>query len=223
MSPDWLPWLLQVNDSQFPTGAYSHSMGLEELTRRGLVSTPDDLETFLHKQIMPGLLAFEIPFLARSHDAACSEDVANLHRLDKELDAWKLAEELRQASRQLGSRRLSLILKLDPDALIQRYAASEPPAHHLIVCALELRRLPVTAAACAYVYQVMAGFTSASMKLIRIGQERCQSILRKTMTAIAPEIDSAVSKKDGSIGWFNPLIEIASMRHARAHERLFIS
>ncbi len=223
MNPDWLPWLLQVNDSQFPTGAYSHSMGLEELTRRGLIRTPEDLETFLQKQILPSLLAFEIPFLARSHDAARAADVTGLRQLDEELDAWKLADELRQASRQLGSRRLSLILKLDPDALIQSYAASDPPGHHIIVCALELRRLPVTAACCAYVYQVMSGFTSASMKLIRIGQERCQSILRKNMTAAAPEIALAVSRKDGKIGWFNPLIEIAGMRHARAHERLFIS
>lgn len=223
MSPEWLPWLLQVNDSQFPTGAYSHSMGLEELTRRELVRTPDDLETFLHKQIMPGLLAFEIPFLARSHDAACSEDVAALHQLDTELDAWKLAEELCQASRQLGSRRLSLIMKLDPDALLQSYAESAPPCHHLIVCALELRKLPVTAAACAYAYQSIAGYTSASMKLMRIGQERCQSILRKTMTELAPQIEAAVSRHDKQIGWFNPLIEIASMRHSRAHERLFIS
>ena len=61
MLPEWLPWLLQVNDSQFPSGAYAHSLGLEELTQHGLVKNPADVERFLHEQILPSLLAFEAP------------------------------------------------------------------------------------------------------------------------------------------------------------------
>ena len=54
--------------------------------------------------------------------------------------------------------------------------------------------------------------------------ERCQLIIRGAMQAVAPRLEAAVSLPDGArIGWFNPLVEIASMRHARANERLFIS
>jgi urease accessory protein len=115
MLPEWLPWLLQVNDSQFPSGAYAHSMGLEELVQRGAVKKPEDLEAFLQHQIIPSLLAFELPYLIQAHALAGQGDPAELRALDEELDAWKLAAELRQASRQLGSRRLSLIQKLDAD------------------------------------------------------------------------------------------------------------
>ncbi|HEX2746490.1 MAG TPA: hypothetical protein VHM91_00715, partial [Verrucomicrobiales bacterium] len=73
MLPDWLPWLLQVNDSQFPSGAYAHSLGLEELVQQGVVSTAKDLQDFLHRQVVPGLLAFELPFLLRAHSVAASE------------------------------------------------------------------------------------------------------------------------------------------------------
>ncbi|TDU67315.1 urease accessory protein [Prosthecobacter fusiformis] len=223
MLPEWLPWLLQVNDSQFPSGAYAHSMGLEELVQRGVVKKPDDLEVFLHRQILPGLLAFELPFLVRAHALAAADDHEGLRMMDDELDAWKLAAELRQASRQLGSRRLALVQKLDTDPSLAAFAQSGAPCHHLIACALELRRLPVAAAVCAFSLQSISGYAISAMKLLRLGQERCQLIIRGAMVALAPQLEGVISATPERIGWFNPLLEIASMRHARANERLFIS
>jgi urease accessory protein len=223
MLPDWLPWLLQVNDSQFPSGAYAHSLGLEELVQHGTVNTPDALEAFLRHQIVPSLLAFEIPYLLRAHAAAVEENLERLREMDVELDAWKLAAETRTASRQLGSRRLALVRKLTPSPLLDRYARGGAPCHHLIVCALELRGTPPEAAACAFAYQTVAGYTSASLKLLRIGQERVQMLLRGAVAQFLNEFSSPSRTADSRIGWFNPLLEIASLRHARAAERLFIS
>lgn len=223
MLPEWLPWLLQVNDSQFPSGAYAHSMGLEELVQHGIVKNADDLETFLHRQIIPSLLAFELPFLLQAHAAAASADHTALRTLDDDLDAWKLASELRQASRQLGSRRLSLVQKLNSDDFLSAYVQSAAPCHHLIACALETRHLPVSAACCAFGLQTLSGYAISAMKLIRLGQERCQLIIRGSMTLLASPLDGMIFASETRIGWFNPLLEIASMRHARANERLFIS
>lgn len=223
MLPDWLPWLLQVNDSQFPSGAYAHSMGLEELVQCGVVKKAEDLETFLHRQIIPSLLAFELPFLIQIHTASAAGDLENVRALDDELEAWKLAAELRQASRQIGSRRLSLIHKLETDPLLETYASSDAPCHHLAVCALELRKLPIEVAVCAFALQTISGYAISAMKLIRLGQERCQLIVRHAMSELAPRLAPLTATPPKRIGWFNPLLEIASMRHARANERLFIS
>lgn len=223
MHPDWLPWLLQVNDSAFPSGAYAHSSGLEELVQCGAVNSPDELETFLHQQIIPSLLAFELPVLAAAHKHATSGNLDGLRTLDMELDAWKLAGELRAASRQIGSRRLALIRRLEDSPLSNQYAESGAPCHHLIICALELRNLPVDAAACAFGQQILAGYATAAMKLMRLGQERCQIMLRRSVASLAPLVEAACQMPLSKAGWFNPLLEIASMRHARAAERLFIS
>ena len=223
MLPDWLPWLLQVNDTQFPSGAYAHSMGLEELVQRGAVHTPDELEAFLHEQIIPSLCAFELPMLAAAHACAVKGAMEALRALDDELEGWKLSAELRQASGQIGSRRLALVMKLDPDRMVAGYVESGAPCHHLIACAMELRELPVAAAACAFALQTISGYASASMKLMRLGQERCQTIVRGAIVKLAPRIEDAVRVPHARAGWFNPLLEIASMRHARACERLFIS
>ena len=223
MLPDWLPWLLQVNDSAFPSGAYAHSLGLEELVQAAVVRTPEELERFLNMQVMPSLLAFEVPVLAAAHRLARREDLPGLRALDEELDAWKLAAELRTASRQLGSRRLALTRQLDDMPLSEAYAAVGAPCHHLIVCALELRCLPVEAAACAFAQQTLAGYATAAMKLMRLGQEKCQGIIRRSALSLAPQLAAACAVPLEEAGWFNPLLEIASMRHARAAERLFIS
>jgi urease accessory protein len=99
-----------------------------------------------------------------------------LRRLDKDLDAWKLAGELRQASRQLGSRRLSLVQKLNSDDFVSAYVQSGTPCHHLIACALETRHLPVSAACCAFGLQTLNGYAISAMKLMRLGQEPCSRV-----------------------------------------------
>jgi len=224
MLPEWLPWLLQVNDSQFPSGAYAHSLGLEDLVQCGVVRDADGLQVFLREQIAPALCAFDLPMLARAHAAAMAGRTADLAALDRELDAWKLAAELRQASQRMGSRRLALVRRLAPAAVLDDFAALESPQHHLVVCALELRSLPVAAAAWAFAHQAVTGYVTAAVKLLRLGQERAQAIIRTTLVELAPSIESAVTLDAGrQPGWFNPLLEIASLRHARARERLFIS
>lgn len=221
MSADPMLWLLQANDTAYPSGAYAHSFGLEELVESGVVSTAEDLENFIGKQILPALLTFEIPLFARAHAAALAEEGSVLLEIDRELDAWRIPAELRDASRRIGSQRLDLLARLDPSPLILRHRELAPRSHHLVVTALELAGVPVAQAARAFGFQSIAGLTAASMKLMRIGQTACQQISRRSLEKLGCQIDTALSQPPD--GWFNPLLEIASLRHARAHSRLFIS
>lgn len=221
MRPDpWL-WLFQANDTAYPSGAYAHSFGLEELVEAEVVLTAADLENFLQKQILPALVTFEIPFFVRAHAAAVEGDCSELLKLDAELDAWRIPAELRDASRRIGSQRLDLLAQLDPSELVTSYREQSPRSHHLIVAALELSGVPAAQAARAFAFQSVTGLAAASMKLMRIGQTSCQQIVRRTLIALGKKIDDSLSQPVN--GWFNPLIEIASLRHARAHSRLFIS
>lgn len=214
-------WLLQANDTAYPSGAYAHSFGLEELVEAGVVGNAADVEKFLEKQVLPALLTFEIPFFVRAHAAAVAGDAGLLLEMDRELDAWRIPAELRDASRRIGSQRLDLLAQLDPSPLILRHRELSPRSHHLVVTALELSGLPVAQAARAFAFQSIAGLTAASMKLMRIGQTSCQQIARRTLIRLGEQIDTALCQEPD--GWFNPLLEIASLRHARAHARLFIS
>jgi urease accessory protein len=214
-------WLLQANDTAYPSGSYAHSFGLEELVESGVVGNADDLENFIERQILPALLTFEIPLFARAHAAALARDVESILAIDRELDAWRIPAELRDASRRIGSQRLDLLARLDPSEWLLHYRTLSPRSHHLVVTALELSGVPVAQAARAFAFQSIAGLTAASMKLMRIGQTVCQLIARRSLTKLGEKIDAALTQPPD--GWFNPLLEIASLRHARAHARLFIS
>lgn len=221
MTSDPMLWLLQANDSSYPSGAYAHSFGLEELVHSGLITQAADLERFFEFQVLPSLLAFEIPTFAQAHDAAARQDLDSLRALDSELDAWRIPHETREASRRIGSQRLDLLAALHEAPFISSFRSACPRGHLLVVSAIELSSVPMADAARAFAYQAIAGLVSASMKLIRIGQNACQRILRRTLELLGGRIDAALASDPD--GWFNPLLEIASLRHARSHARLFIS
>lgn len=216
-----LLWLLQSNDTGYPSGGYAHSFGLEELVAAGIVYDETSLLRFLQKQVLPNLLLFELPYFALAHSAADRGDAEEMLKLDKELDAWRIPAELRDAGRRIGSQRLALLAELSGEDFILNFHQRCPRSHHLVVSALEFRKTKVGDGARAYTYQAIVSATSASMKLMRIGQNACQRVLTAALMEIEPQIDDCLGQKVRA--HFNPLLEIASLRHAHAHERLFIS
>jgi len=223
MSTDWLAFLLQTADPLFPTGAYAHSLGLEEAVRLGVVSNEKMLCRFLKQQVIPSLARFELPFVQKAHAAAQHGSTEELLALNAELSAWKLAAESREASLQIGGRRLQMLLKIAATPLLEDFARTcGGRAHHAIVCGIQGVAMPLEAALMAYLYQSLSGYCSAALKLIRIGQDGCQRVLRECL-AFAGDLVKACSDASESPGFFNPMLEIASMRHERAFERLFIS
>ncbi len=228
-SLSWLPFLLQTADALFPTGAYAHSLGFEESVRLGLIRDEASLAEFLLTQIVPALAHHELPYLRFAYAAAAESDVDELCMIDCEISAWKLANEIRQASAQLGVRRLKALRVISSAPLLESYAAeighNGVCGHHLIICALQAATagMPLRAALATYTYQTLAATCAAALKLIRIGQDGCQRALHRAMLESDHAIDTSLDIQRADAGWFNPLLEIAAMRHERADERLFIS
>lgn len=243
----WLALLLQTSDPLFPTGAYAHSFGLEEMVSLGVVRDEESLAEFICNQALPGLSHLELPLLRAAHGAAvCAEEahremapgnfekaLERLCAMDADLSAWKIAKETREASAQIGDRRLKMLLKIASTPLMEAFASRGTHHHHLVVFAIQMAHAPLEATLTAYLYQALAAFCSAALKLIRIGQEGCQRVLSRCMARaeealrqsqlIGDQRDSRDLRDQSAPGWFNPLWEIASMRHEFAYERLFIS
>lgn len=226
---DWLPFLLQTADALFPTGAYAHSLGFEEIVRFGMVRDERSLGEFLHAQVIPALQQQELPYLRFACEAAWDGHLAELRRLDLEISAWKVAAETRLASAQLGTRRLKALRTISDAPLLAAFdmqiGRGACLGHHLVVCGLQaaVEGIPLEAALMAYFYQSLAALGAAALKLIRIGQDGVQRALRAANTEARTAIQASLLVSREDAGWFNPLLEIASMRHERAFERLFIS
>ena len=229
-SPDfsYLPFLLQTSDALFPTGAYAHSLGFEEIVRLGLVKNEATLGTFLHQQIIPAQQQHELPYLRFAYEAA-ARSIEHLCAIDQEISAWKVARETREASAQLGGRRLRALRTISASPQFTEFEAAiqqgHAAGHHLTVCGLQARveSIPLHAALTTYFYQSLAAICAAALKLIRIGQDGCQRVLRTACLQAESTVQSSLAVPRDNAGWFNPLLEIAAMRHERADERLFIS
>lgn len=223
----WLPTLLQTGDALFPTGAYAHSLGFEEFTRLAPVRDEAGLRAFAEGHLLPALRDLELPYLRFAH--TCANDPAALCETDREISAWKLAREVRDASTTIGRRRLAALRAVHDLPRYSDFAAAiargEAHGHHLTVCAVQAagEGFPLEAALGAWFYQSVAGVCSAALKIIRIGQDGCQRVLRAALAHAETTIAASRDVPRDEAGTFDPLLEIASMRHEFADERLFIS
>ena len=200
----WLPFLLQTTDSLFPTGAYAHSSGLESLVQLGLVTDAPTLAAFLRTHALPALARYELPYLGFAREAAARGDLPTLVALDREYGAGKLAREAREASAGIGMQRLRMLLRLETLLAAAPGRGGQPGGAG--GCAgvrggSRVRRGPWPrggglrgagrgcwaclwmAAMFAYGYGSLAGFGSAALKLIRIGQEGVQGGARRRARA----------------------------------------
>jgi urease accessory protein len=224
---NWLPALLQISDAAFPTGSYAHSFGLEEMVRQGQVHDEASLRAFLDGHAIPGLTHVDLPLVRESRAAAMAGNRADLIAVDQLAAALRVPRELREASLQTGRRRLAILIRLRPTPeleLLDQISRENPRAgHHAIVWGVSCVRIPLRASLEAYYYHCVSCICTAAPKLIRIGQEGSQRVLGACLAQTGARIAQALTISREAIGWFDPLLDIASMRHETADERLFIS
>jgi urease accessory protein len=224
---DWLPHLLQTTDSLFPTGAYAHSGALEEMVSLGVVRDAPSLAAFLREHAHPLLARHDLPYVGFAWRAALAGDALLLAELDREYAASRLCREAREASAQVGAQRLRMLMQLAgaPGDFHRQIAEGNAQGHLVIVWGLQAsaRGMPIEAAWSAFAYQALAGYTSAALKLLRIGPERCQAILCEALREIPATIRHAETVEREDAGSSDPLWDIAAARHERAFARLFIS
>jgi len=220
---------LSFVDSFFPGGGFAHSFGLETAVAEGRVTGAFDLSAYLVALMRDGAGRLDAVALAAAHRAAADGAVDALIEADLELDAFKLAREVREGSRLMGRRYLERGAECFPqapvarlDEMVRRGAAPghAAPALGAVLAACGWTRRDAVAAG---LYQSAAGWVSAALRLVPMGQREGQRVLG----ALLPVIDDAArDAEDASLGamrsW-TPLHDIRAMRHERQAIRLFRS
>jgi urease accessory protein len=222
-----LIFLLQTCDTAFPTGAYAHSQGLEEMVRAGLVADENGLREFLVRHVIPAVTHVDLPIVREARAAAGAGDFPEIVQINRLAGALRVARELREASLQTGRRRLAMLSRVRPSDILARMQAeagcSASFGHHAVVWGAACAEQAEPDALLAYFYQSVSSFCAASPKLFRIGQEGAQRTLTACLREAGAAVESARAIRREDIGWFDPVLDIASMRHEIAGERLFIS
>jgi urease accessory protein len=218
---------LQVSDSAFPTGGYAHSYGFEQIVRLGLVRDADSMTRHLEQHLWPMLVHFEMPVVRFAREAALENDLPTLIDLAEEVEAAKTARELREASRATGGRRLHAWGENGGSPLVMAFARAVEEgraySHHTVIYGLGLAALPREALLTSWAFQSLSAVCLSAPKLLRIGQDAAQRVLTGTLAGTESNVARALAVSRDELGWFDPVVEIASMEHEIAYERLFIS
>ena len=241
-APEWgepaywqLP-LAQLCDSALPTGAFSHSFGLETYICEGVVDDEASFVSWLRALVSTQLTFSEGLGLRLAFEAVVADDWEAIAHLDELLVAQAVPIQVRRAGVTMG-RRLLTIARLalegtDNDGLLSRYAALGDTGdtggcrtHPAIVLAIAGYALaaPPAAVTAAYLQSSVISLTQNAVRAIPLGQDAGQ----RAIASVRDDVRAAVRRIGGldemDLGAAAPGIEISQMRHERQRARMFMS
>ncbi len=221
--------LLQLTDSGFPTGGYAFSHGLEGLHALGLIDDADGVKAFARTHIEETLAGIELPAVWHAWHEATAGDTDGLVELDTLLDTLKPVPVHRLASTRIGRRFLESAAPLVPAEMIAAYRElvtdGSASGHHGVTFGIVTAAagIPVIDALTSFGSMSLSGYVAAAVRLGMIGQTAAQSIIRELHPVLVVACTAAPDLDLDDLGGYNPLIDLAGLRHAAITNRLFTS
>ena len=250
-APEWgepacwqLP-LAQLCDSALPTGAFSHSFGLETYICEGVVGDETSFVSWLRALVSTQLTFSEGLGLRLAFEAVAADDWEAIAHLDALLVAQAVPIQVRRAGVTMGRRMLTIarlaLEGTDGGRLLSRYAALIDTggsgntgdikgsggcrSHPAIVLAIAGYALeaPAAAVTAAYLQSSVISLTQNAVRAIPLGQDAGQ----RAIASVRGDVRAAVRRIGGldemDLGAAAPGIEISQMRHERQRARMFMS
>ena len=226
----WLPQLLQISDTMFPTGSYAHSYGLEGFVQDEMIKNNTDFQNFIYDIVIPSLENFELPTTTASYKATLPElNFEKIYEIDIIYGAMKPCREVREASARTGQQRLLLNLEISDETVwkeLERIRLNrEIHAYESIILGIQgaLNQMTLEDTLAFAYYQGLTSLINAAIKLVRIGQITCQKILSDALKQCSKVVNKSKDISIEKMGWICPAFDISSARHETAFSRLFIS
>ena len=241
----WQLPLAQLCDSALPTGAFSHSFGLETYICEGVVGDETSFVSWLRALVSTQLTFSEGLGLRLAFEAVVADDWEAIAHLDELLVAQAVPIQVRRAGVTMGRRMLTIarlaLEGTDGGRLLSRYAALIDTgdtgnaggtkgsggcrSHPAIVLAIAGYALeaPAAAVAAAYLQSSVISLTQNAVRAIPLGQDAGQ----RAIASVRGDVRAAVRRIGGldemDLGAAAPGIEISQMRHERQRARMFMS
>ena len=221
MTPDMLALVTAVKlaDSQFPSGAFGFSWGMETLTADGMLHR-GRLVDVLRAELDGRWAMFDRVFMHRS---LLAESNRQRIVLDREIEAMSWSEAARIGSKRAGAGLLMIHRKLDTTNATEMYQSirrGEMLGHFPVIqgAMFQALALPPAIAGVVSGYGFLSGLGSAAVRLGLAGAVEVQLALQSlaprlaTLAAETPPLEASC---------FSPLFEIAMMRHSSSGIALF--
>lgn len=222
--------LLQINDSMFPIGTYTHSYGLESYVSQGLVHDVPTSMAYAETMIRDSVFYNDGAFINQTWKMLVEKQHASqFKKQDEFITALKAPREIRDASRKLAIRFLKLTQELKPDTKCKNYLTKiqkgDLHGHYSVAFAMYAYAcgLDRTDTLYAFYYNTLNGIVTNCAKLVPISQTAGQKILFKLQALISELVDKQADLDDDLVGLCCIGQEIRCMQHEKQYSRLYIS
>lgn len=229
--PVWQLPLAQLCDSAAPTGAFSHSYGLETYVDAGVVTDGDTFLAWLQAMINTSLTTSDAYAMTLLYEAAVDGfvDQTVVRDVDNMLHAQILPRQSREASVTMGGRMVAIARMIAPSDMVEEYSRDIEerrchghPAVAIALVGIDLGA-PISAALGAHLQGVATSLTQNAVRLIPLGQNAGQRALAAVREDIAAAVARIPSLNPYEFGATAPGLEIAQMRHERMRARMYMS
>ncbi|KHL01001.1 urease accessory protein UreF [Sinomonas humi] len=221
--------LLQLTDSALPTGAFSHSFGLEAYLESGEVRDEATLLAWLEGFLATQLTHTDAVAIRRAHVASHAEDIAQIEALDAELTALLIPVQIRAASLKMGRRLLEIARDAFPSRIVEEYSTAVAEGgcrgHYTIAFALAGggQGLDEETLVEAYLYSTLTSLAYNAVRAIPLGQLAGQRVLATLRTKVPAAVVRSRAADPRHFGAAAPALEIHQMQHEHQRARLFMS
>ena len=218
--------LLQLSDSALPTGAFSHSFGMESYLETGQVHDEASFAHWLRLFLEQSLIYTDGLLLRLAFEADNDQRIIELDRL---IHASALPRQLRIAAQKMGARMLAVALAGFPVLSLRSYQqavqAGTGTGHPAIAYALAARGAgaPLADALSSYLFSTATSLTQNAIRAIPLGQDAGQRVIRQMHETVNAAVAKIFTLDDQDLGVATTALEIAQMRHEHQRARMFMS
>ncbi len=221
--------LFQLCDSNFPTGAFSHSYGLETYIQEGHVHDQVTFSEWLHVYLHEQLIYSDGLASRLVYEALEEKNIEKVWKIDRMLNVQNLPRETREGTQRMGERMLYLMESLYEVFILSQYRKriqqKQSFGHPAVVFTIIGHHLAVSQSTTTlfYLYSNLSSFVQNAVRAIPLGQTAGQKIIQEFQGALVQAAEKIQDLDEEDFGITAPGLELAQMRHERVNIRIFMS
>ncbi|KAL4234977.1 hypothetical protein ACF0H5_006618 [Mactra antiquata] len=215
--------LLQICDSGFPTGGFSHSSGLEAALKTKNVYNVESLKQFL-LCFLENTGSFSLPFVREAYELY--KNSCSLYDLDKLCESCMSNHVAKRASTRQGRSMMDTSIKVFSKTSRLEHLYQSLPYKHFpvifgIICAF--LDLDIQAVCAAFLYSGVRTVIASAVRLDKVGPIQAQNIQADLQLVIPKVIERYKHYESKDACMIYPHIDIIQNLHDTMFTKLFYS